>query len=290
MIEAKIIEDSINENGVRLTTMQLKYQRFIHAEAKTHRILSQSSAEYEVVLTQDESLMSDKSFSRNASSSRAIPVAKMIEQVCNDPAMPVHWGKNQSGMQAKAELVGHDLRTAKALWRDAAIVAADLAEELASTGAHKQIVNRILEPFQWIHVVVTATEWENFYALRDHPDTQPEIQALAQAMKAAHDASTPKLLKDGEWHIPYVSQAERDQYSLKDTLKFSAARCARVSYLNHDQSNPTPEKDIDLHDKLVKSVPAHMSPVEHQAQSRLEKKFYANFNGFKSYRKYLEEM
>lgn len=267
MIEAKIIEDSINEKGIRLTTMQLKYQRFIHSEFMTHRV-----------------------FSRNASSSRAIPVTKMIEQVFTNPATPIYWGKNQAGMQAKEELTGVDLALVQDTWNEARLSAIRYAKRMNDAGAHKQIVNRILEPFQWIHVVVTATEWGNFYALRDHPDAQPEIQALAQAMKHAHDTSTPKLLKDGEWHIPYVSQEEREQYSLKDTLKFSAARCARVSYLNHDQSNPTPEKDIDLHDKLVKSVPAHMSPVEHQAQSRTEDKFFANFNGFKSYRRYLEEL
>jgi hypothetical protein len=234
--------------------------------------------------------MSDKSLSRNASSSRAIPTAKMIEQVRNDPAMPIHWGKNQAGMQAREELIGGALQDANTVWLKASETAANFAQQLASFECHKQIVNRILEPFQWIHVVVTSTEWDNFYALRDHPGAQPEIQALAQAMKAAHNASTPKQLEDGEWHIPYVSDAEQSEYSLKDCLKFSAARCARVSYLNHDQSNPTPYKDIDLHDKLTKAIPPHLSPVEHQAQARTEDKFYANFRGWKQYRKYLEEM
>jgi thymidylate synthase ThyX len=147
-----------------------------------------------------------------------------------------------------------------------------------------------MEWFSHINVVVTSTEWENFYGLRDHTDAQPEIQALAQAMKAAHDSSTPKLLQEGEWHLPYVSVAEISQYSLKDCLKMSAARSARVSYLNHDQSNPTPEKDFKLHDQLTKSVPPHMSPVEHQSQSRTEDKFFANFRGWKQYRGYLEEL
>jgi hypothetical protein len=161
---------------------------------------------------------------------------------------------------------------------------------MVKENCHKQIVNRILEPFQWMHVVVTSTEWDNFYELRDHPDAQPEIQVLAKVMRAAHDASTPTQLAEGEWHIPYVSTSEIVEYSVKDCLKFSAARCARVSYLNHDQSSPTPYKDIELHDKLVLSKPAHMSPVEHQAQSRIDDKFYANFRGWKQYRKYLEEM
>jgi hypothetical protein len=161
---------------------------------------------------------------------------------------------------------------------------------LSELGLHKQWASRPLEWFSNINTVVTATEWDNFYALRDHPDAQPEIQALAQAMKSAHSASTPKLLKEGEWHIPYILDKEREIYDYRDLLKFSAARSARVSYLNHDQSEPTPEKDLKLHDQLVMSRPAHMSPVEHQCQSRTEDKFFANFRGWKSYRMYLEQL
>lgn len=266
-IKAKIITDSINLNGVRLTTMQLKYHRFIHSEFMTHRV-----------------------FSRNASSSRAIPVMKMIEQVETDPAIPVHWGRNQSGMQAKGELDEYSISIAKNDWLSAAKSAAESARLLSLLGLHKQVINRLLEPFQWIHVVVTATEWDNFYALRDHPDAQPEIQALAQAMKEAHNNSAPTLLEDGEWHLPYIKSYEHELYTYQDLLKFSAARCARVSYLNHDKSDPSPEKDIDLHDKLTQSNPPHMSPVEHQAQSRLEDKFFANFRGWKQYRTYLEQI
>jgi thymidylate synthase ThyX len=267
VMKAKIIEDSINENGVRLTTMQLEYPRFIHGEFLVHRV-----------------------FSRNSSSSRAIPTSKMATGILGF-VEPIRYGKNQPGMQAsKDNLEGAGLAEAKKIWYEMARFCAEGAKRLSELGLHKQWASRPLEWFSNINTVVTATEWLNWNNLRDHCAAQPEIQALAQAMKAAHNASTPKLLKDGEWHIPYVSEAERSEYSLKDTLKFSAARCARVSYLNHDQSTPTPAKDIDLHDKLVKSVPAHMSPVEHQAQSRAEDKFFANFNGFKQYRKYLEEM
>lgn len=266
-IEAKIILDSINPNGVRLTTMQLKYQRFIHSEFMTHRV-----------------------FSRNASSSRAIPVAKMIEQVLTDPATPVHWGKNQTGMQAKEELTQPERIRVQSLWKETSMKAAEFAESMHNLGAHKQIVNRILEPFQWIHVVITATEWNNFYALRDHPDAQPEIQELARVMKLVHINSIPKLLQEGEWHLPYIHAYEHNQYDYVDLLKFSAARCARVSYLLHDGTEPNPEKDLKLHDQLTQSVPPHMSPVEHQAQSRTEDKFFANFRGWKQYRGYLEEL
>ena len=133
-ITAKVIEDSISPHGKRITTLQLRYQRFFHSELLTHR-----------------------SFSRNSSSSRAIPVAKMIEQVRNDPAMPVHYGANQPGMQAKAELEGEDRENAVRAWEQAAYYAALVAEQMAELGLHKQVANRILEPFQFMSTVVTAT-------------------------------------------------------------------------------------------------------------------------------------
>jgi thymidylate synthase ThyX len=192
--EAKMVEDSIGEHGIRLSTLQLRYPRFIHAEAKTHRVIKQGSEECEsIALTQNHALMDDPALSRNASSSRAIPVAKMLEQVRNAPAMPIHWGKNQPGMQAHEELGWAERDYVKAKWFEAAGKAADIAEEMMNEGAHKQVVNRILEPFQFISVIVTASEWANFFILRDHPDAQPEIRFLAQLMKQAMDASTPVL-------------------------------------------------------------------------------------------------
>jgi thymidylate synthase ThyX len=267
VMKAKIIEDSINENGVRLTTMQLEYPRFIHGEFLVHRV-----------------------FSRNSSSSRAIPTSKMATGILGF-VEPIRYGKNQPGMQAsKDNLEGADLVEAKKIWYEMTRFCVEGAKRLSELGLHKQWASRPLEWFSNINTVVTATEWGNFYDLRDHPDAQPEIQALAQAMKQAHASSKPKLLKDGEWHIPYVSQEEREMYDYRDLLKFSAARSARVSYLNHDQSAPTPEKDLKLHDQLTQSRPPHMSPVEHQAQSRTENQFFGNFFGWKQYRKYLEEM
>jgi thymidylate synthase ThyX len=240
--EVKIIEDSLYE-GSRLTTFQLKYPRFIHSEFMTHRV-----------------------FSRNASSSRAIPVEKMIEQVRNDPAMPVHWGKNQSGMQAHEELTGIELARTKLDWVNAYLQAAAIAERMATYGAHKQVVNRILEPFQWISVVCTATDYQNFFDLRCHEDAQPEIKVLADMMKKVYDENKPEELTLTEYHLPYVSSMERSQYSKPDCVKFSVARCARVSYLTHDGQNPSPEKDITLYDRLVGSRPLHASPAEHQAK------------------------
>lgn len=283
MTEVKIIEDSISEAGVRLTTFQLKYWRAIHSELMTHRV-----------------------FSRNASSSRAIPVAKMLEMVRNEPAMPIHWGKNQPGMQANEQLEGVDLERAKELWLNAAEMAATQASLMMAIGLHKQVANRILEPFQYISVIVTATQWQNFFELRAHPDAQPEIHELAIRMREAMDASTPKLLKQGEWHLPYISQEEREMYFEKVLCQMSAARCARVSYLTHSGEKPDQEKDILLYERLIESKPMHASPVEHQATPDTRDRevvdfgggtydfdwnsphLHGNFVGWKQFRKLLE--
>lgn len=269
--EAKVIEhSSTSRHSVELVTLQLRYPRFIHAEFLTHR-----------------------AFSRNSSSSRAIPVAKMIEQVRNDPAMPVQWGKNQPGMQAREELRGDERMAALCRWRDAGFKAAYEAEWLAKTGAHKQIVNRILEPFQWMHTVVTATEWDNFFALRDHPDAQPEIQHLAKLMRAAIAKSNPDDRAASGWHLPYITDAEREEWSVAPhrLASMSAARCARVSYLKHDGTAPSEEDDIALFRRLVGSKPIHASPTEHQAypvSQGLSPGMCNNFRGWAQFRSVVE--
>jgi thymidylate synthase ThyX len=271
--EVTIVEDSAAPNGRRLTTFQLQYPRFIHAEFMTHR-----------------------AFSRNASSSRAIPVAKMLDQVRSNPAHPIHWGANQAGMQAREELTGTALQYAQEGWTTAANCAADIAEAMSKTGAHKQIANRILEPFQLMKVIVTATEWSNFFDLRCHPDAQPEIQKLATMMRDAYygpiapwhatlDRSNP-----WSWHLPYVKGAERDTLPLKILVKASVARCARVSYLTHEGKEPDWEKDVDLYDKLVGSVPIHASPAEHQAYPLYDAWTQSkNFMGWRQWREHVED-
>lgn len=247
-VEAKIIAHSKSSvNGKEIITFELQYPRFIHSELMTHRM-----------------------FSRNAASSRAIPIGKMIEQVRNDPAMPIHFGKNQPGMQAKEELEGFELGRTKARWRQAAINAADMAEDMGFYNAHKQIVNRILEPFQWMKTVVTATEFENFFWLRNHEDAQPEIKRLAEVMLEAKEKSEAKLLRPGDWHVPYYADGcwyqsgkpEIDSQSLKDALAISSSCCAQVSYRALDDSL---EKAQMIYKKLVESEPVHASCLEHQA-------------------------
>ncbi|MFW6855289.1 FAD-dependent thymidylate synthase [Burkholderia gladioli] len=293
MIEAKVIEDSVAPHGKRLTTLQLRYPRFIHAEAKTHRILSISGEEY--ALTHDEGFMSDRNLSRNASSSRAVPVAKTIEQVINDPATPVHWGKNQAGMQAREELTGDSLERAKVLWKSAATCAAGIAEDMLKLGLHKQVANRILEPFQWISVVVTASEWGNFFELRNHPDAQPEIKALAEAMAVALAQSSPfergyDMNSIRNWHLPYISFRERGEIGNPwSAAEISSARCARVSYLTHDGQTPSLHKDKSLFEALVGSKPLHASPTEHQGYPIQAHEWCKNFGGWFQFRQAVEQ-
>lgn len=246
-ITAKSVLASVSENGKRIDTLLLRYPRFIHAEFMTHR-----------------------QFSRNASSSRAIPVERLIADVEADPVFPSFWGKNQPGMQAREELEGVSLEKSEDAWRRAMYSATNYARIMAREGAHKQIVNRILEPFSHINVVVTSTEWENFDALRIHDDAQPEIRKLAEAMRDARNQAPVQELWHGEWHLPFVSQEELDlnggeEDPIGNLRIVSAARCARTSYKTHDGRVSTLDEDIALGKRLTKSVPFHASPFENQA-------------------------
>ncbi|HEY4434449.1 MAG TPA: FAD-dependent thymidylate synthase, partial [Candidatus Cybelea sp.] len=200
---ARILLDSVSPAGVRLTTMEVRYPRFIHSELMTHRV-----------------------FSRNAASSRAIPIKKMIDAVRQDPAMPLWWGRNQTGMQAAVQVDDASRQLAQQEWRRALDDALAHAERLASPdiNLHKQLVNRILEPFAWITVILTATEWSNFFALRTHEDAQPELQHIARMMLDAYRASTPRHLGIGDWHTPLILADEEASLPLDERLKISVAR------------------------------------------------------------------
>lgn len=204
-------------------------------------------------------------FSRNASSSRAIPVERLIQDILDDPAMPVFWGKNRPGMQAIEEM--DDAERAAAIAdhladRDHAVAS---ARRRSARGEHKQTVNRILEPWSHINVICTATDWSNFYSLRCHPAAQPEMRVLAECMKQTVDVSVPKPLAETQWHLPYVSYDEDGIDNDLVAIRCSVARCARVSYLTHEGKPPNVADDLKLYDRLVGSVPLHASPAEHQA-------------------------
>lgn len=268
MIEASIVCDSVSPAGKRITTFKLRYPKMIHGEFMTHRVIS-----------------------RNASSSRAIPVAKMIAEVRDTAtrAAPVFWGAEQKGMQAVVELDNTNVRRgwllsdrgyARHLWNEAAFAAVRSAELMVEAGIHKQIVNRILEPFSHINVVATATEWDNFFGLRLDAGAQPEMRALAIAMWEARRASTPREIGTGEWHLPFLNDWKQDKELLLQIgnmkndaseremlcIKVSVARCARVSYESFETGQrSTVEEDLRLYERLVGSHPLHASPAEHQA-------------------------
>lgn len=255
--EATILLDSINPVGDRLTTWRLTYPRLVHSEMLTHR-----------------------AFSRNAASSRAIPVEKFIEQVERDPAMPVWWGANQTGMQARAEV--DDIEGAKAAWLAARNDAVRNARNMLAKGLHKQLVNRCLEQFQWMTVVASATDHGNFFELRDHPDAQPEIAHLAKLMRTAYDSSRPRRLDAGDWHIPLLRDDESDK-PLDWKLAVATGRLAGVSYLRLGTDRPA-EKEIELHERLRTSRPIHASPFEHCAEALSWSGRCGNFRGFRQYR------
>jgi hypothetical protein len=251
LISAVIIAHSICAlSGKQIVTFELEYPRLIHSELMTHRL-----------------------FSRNAASSRAIPISKVIEMVRNDPAMPVHWGKNQPGMQANEELDDSAKSAVIGEWCSAALNACDSAEFMMNEGAHKQVANRLLEPFQRMKTVLTFTEGDNWFWLRRHTDADPTIKALADAMWEQLKRSVPDLLYPGQWHMPYVSTdwddegnfeywLDDEQLTLEQALMVSSSCCAQVSYRRLDGSL---EKAEIVYKRLVESEPVHASPFEHQA-------------------------
>lgn len=280
MIKADIVADSLAPSGVRLTTFVLTYPRFIHAEFMTHRV-----------------------FSRNASSSRAIPVKKQIEEIKKNPAIPLAFRKNKKGMQA-GEILENQEEVVN-LWLEGRDRAVEIAEKLSDMEVHKQYANRVLEPYAHITVVCTATDFDNFFALRVHPAAQPEICALATLMWEAYALGVPEKMEEGDFHLPFIDDEDvcdtwdfaREQEGIVTTvdkfvkdilIKRSVAKCARVSYLNHDGTKTNIEQDLQLYDRLLGQVPIHASPAEHQAMAVADPNVKSgNFRGWVQYRKTL---
>ena len=296
-IEAKILADSKSVRGERITTFLLTFPRIILAEFNTHR-----------------------AFSRNSASSRAIPFSKMVESVETNPFIPIAWQKDHKGMQGTEYITNPEyLKIITSEWlkaRDKAIFAAEnLNKGLASakwdgssheliegTSVTKQLCNRLLEPFMYHKVICTATDYENFFKLRDNEAAEIHIQELAKRMKEAMSNSIPKVLKVGEWHIPFVDQIvfedtyafdhEGNRINNENRIKIATAKCARVSYTTvGSTSNSSHTADIELYNRLLES--GHMSPFEHCAQVMSETDYHErpwsrNFKGFKQYREIVE--
>lgn len=270
MHSAKVICDSISPNDHRLTTLEVVFPRIVLSEFNTHRV-----------------------FSRNSASSRAIPVAKMLKMVQESPYVPEIFWENQKGMQEGPPLTGASADRAKDIWLEAKDAAVAQANKLVECNVHKGYANRILEPYMWHTVIVTASEWSNFLNLRCHKAAHFEIRKVAKLMAKAMTLSVPEPLEVGEWHLPYTSQEERSSFDLETLKAISTGRCARVSYLTQDGIRD-PKADVDLHTRLISG--GHMSPTEHVATpiSRLRMsmsliwphlKWSGNFLGWHQYRK-----
>jgi hypothetical protein len=257
---AKVIADSINESEDRVITLELEYPRIIHAEFLTHRV-----------------------FSRNGASSRAIPVITMLKNIWNNMFVPWYWGANQPGMQASKQLSKPRIFIANALWKTGACINLLGSYFLSSIGVHKQLANRNTEYASYIKTIVTSTDFDNFINLRLHPDAQPEICDLAFKIKDALANSKPVLLKEGEWHLPYVPNWKEYPNILEELKKVSVSCCAQVSYRTNDTSI---DKAIRITDKLISGDVKHSSPFEHVCTPGKGK---GNLKGWIQYREEIEK-
>lgn len=261
MFRVIVIADSVSTQLSRITTMEVTFPRFILPEFNTHR-----------------------AFSRNSASSRAIPMSVRMEQVMMNPFIPEQFYNNQAGMQGAEPLPKEKNTYAQGLWRHAAESAASYAHAIDQLGVHKQHAARLLEPFLWHTVVVTSTEWSNFFNLRDSEMAQPEFQRIAYMMREAYSDSVPDAVFTGGWHLPYVTRKEQTQFSLQEQIYVSVARCARVSYGR--VTAKTLEEDTALYNRLL--VAGHMSPFEHPAMAMAACTISSgNFVGWHQYRKTL---
>lgn len=233
---AKVICDSVSDRGIRLTTFHCRYWRAIHAELMTHRV-----------------------FSRNARSSRAVPSRVLL----TEPIFIPVFGMNKPGMQSDIVAPEELQMKWRNEWQDLAAICREYVDRWSNEGMHKQHANRPLEWFGWIDVLVTSVYWKNFWTLRISEFAQPEFDELARCMKQGMDLSRPRVLRPGEWHLPYITRQD-ELYSLDLQLKLSTARCARLSYRPFDGQNDH-AAEVARYEKLVVSSPVHASPAEHQA-------------------------
>jgi thymidylate synthase ThyX len=305
MISAEIIADSLNSFGDRLTTFKLTMPRIVLAEFNTHRMIS-----------------------RNSASSRAIPFETILKRVKETPFIPLKWQKDHKGMQGSEYLEFPSIGYAEEKWLEARDEAIRVAEYLSNTeGVTKQLCNRLLEPFMWHTVIATATDWENFFALRAHHMAEIHIQDLAYKMLDEYNQSQPEALEANQWHIPFAELINIDevhefvlsyykgdststlQEAYKVMAKISAGICAGVSYGRIKDKIDLIDM-IDLYESLVQRPyegkrgtriledPIHASPTEHQARAMSEADYFktpgselgrwsGNFYGFVQFRKTL---
>jgi hypothetical protein len=257
LFDVRVILASEAPWGERIATIVARYPRFFHQEVLTHKDLV-----------------------RNASSSRAIPFRKMLKITRKGMAAPIYWGKNKPGMAAHEELTGLALWWAKFMWYTTGHIVLSCAWLMSFSNVHKQIINRMIEPWTYINVQITATNWERMLSLRLDKAAQPEFQLLALLIRTALVEATYQKLRRGEWHLPWVRPGETMTLSLLNAKKVSAARSARLSYTPIGEPTINVKKDIELADLLLEQK--HLSPFEHQATP--VKGRYAAFDGWSNYR------
>jgi hypothetical protein len=244
-MKVKVVADSISPQGSRITTMHLVYPRVIHSEMLRHR-----------------------NFARCVRSSRAVPVKRMMREVLLSPWIPTHWRRNERGMQGYQELSVLRMEIGQLLYRVGALVACALAWLIARLGVHKQLPNRLLEPFMLVHEVITATNqafipgvgfvypWKDFFALRCAGDAEPHIQELAYRMREVYKTSIPVIRAH---HLPFTEDGDQEAELA------SAMRCARTSYFAPGTRDRDPIADASRALELWGAK--HLSPFEHPAKA-----------------------
>lgn len=316
-----ILSSDLSKTGIRLTTLLLRYPRWIHAEVRTHRLhrttedlteaaLDTLAGTTRVVEAPTESLMECEDVSRNAGSSRAVPINRMIASVRRDPAVPIHWGKAQKGMQADEEhdapvhieFMGQEMilsREDAVAWHREASIA--LAQGFSDAGYHKQLANRYLEAHDHITVLVSATNWTNFLAQRDHKDAEPHMRELARQMRIELEKPAMQVLKSGEWHTPFITDEDMVDLSESERVIKSSACNASTSYKTVEGFDMTIDVAKRIYGDLLGGDLLHASPGEHVAKADfwnlhpLNPKLrvwqnqheHGNFTGFRQHRKML---
>lgn len=296
MFSAIVEKDSFYDiEGIesRVTSFVVEAPRMILAEIVTHRSNSNNSDSLEISWSENTTT---KEISKNSSSSRAIPFSKMMEKIRTDHFNPI-WTINQKGMQGESLKDQNIKLEADRVWDCARDAMCFYAKQLSDLGIHKQNCNRLLEPFSWTKQILTSSNWDNFFALRCHEAAQPEFRKLARMMYLAREKSIPKKLCINKWHLPFISDEESKDFewhghseNIPDLIKFSVARCAWVSYANSDKK-ATPEDMFRTYDLLLKEIPVHASPSEHQVTPcpNIPHRFRSNISGWIQFRKLINQ-
>lgn len=277
----KIVADSVSPSGCRITTFECEYPRYIHAEVMTHRAIS-----------------------RNGRSSRAEPLARVLARAKEDPVQPLVYMYDNTKMRSGEVMpfCGHvdvnepdnkyvprhlldDGDLAHLAWHESRRNAIKSFEWMSEAGLHRQYATRILEPYLRIKMILTATDWANFFGLRLSPGVMPEFQQLVVRMGRLFLASVPTPLRPGEWHLPYITNEEKSAYNNTGSLiKASSARCARISYDSLDGKQKSIEEDVELYDTKLNVRPLHATPMEHPSQCLDDARRVRNFVGWGPWR------